>query len=96
MKFAIDQVLNRRSPDFESELFYNLNILQENIGAAFVYEGTATLQQYQDTVRVDWEILPPGALEDIANRILQGKSVPAQDRSLPAKEKGDRLLFLVP
>jgi hypothetical protein len=27
VKFAIDQVINRRSPDFEAELLYNLNIL---------------------------------------------------------------------
>src|SRR3569623_357959 len=37
VKFAVDQVLNRRTPNFEQELLYNLNLLQENVGAADVF-----------------------------------------------------------
>ena len=88
VKFAVDQVLNRRSPEFELDLLYNLNILQENVGAAEVFESTATLEEYGKTVKVDWEILPAGKVDDVIRRILQGKK-PVSDTE--RKQMKDRL-----
>lgn len=73
LKFSVEQVLSRRAPDFEDELLYNLNILQENIGAADVFPSAATLADYSATIRVDWEILPPGEVGEIVERMLRGK-----------------------
>lgn len=75
VKFAIDQVINRRAADFEADLLYNLNILQENIGAADVFPSEATLADYSATIRVDWELLPVGQLgaHEAVNRLLRGK-----------------------
>jgi hypothetical protein len=70
VKFAIDQVINRRTPNFEFELLYNLNLLQENIGAADVFPSAATLAEYAATVRVDWQILPPGTVDEIVAAML--------------------------
>jgi len=80
VKFAVDQVLNRRTSDLESELLYNLNILQENVGAADVFPSAATLADYLDTVRIDWEILPPGKVDDVIRRMLQGKRPIREDQ----------------
>jgi hypothetical protein len=91
IKFAIDQVLNRRAKAFESDLFYNLNILQENIGATDVYESTATLEQYEGTVKVDWEILPLGKVDEVMKKMLQGKgNISDKDR----KQMKERLTVL--
>lgn len=75
VKFAVDQVINRRSPDFENELLYNLNILQENVGSADVFPSEATIAEYAATIRVDWELLPIGQLgpQEAVARMLQGK-----------------------
>lgn len=73
IKFAVEQVINRHAPDFETDLLYNLNILQENVGAADVFPSAATLAEYVQTVRVEWEILPPGNVGEIVRRMLQGK-----------------------
>jgi len=73
LKFAVDEVLNRKASGFESELLYNLNILQENVGAADVYPSAATLAQYMETIRLGWQILPPGNLDDMIRRMLGGK-----------------------
>lgn len=73
VKFAIDQVLNRRTNNFERELFYNLNLLQENIGAADVFPSAASLAEYAATVRVDWQLLPPGTVDEVVERILRGQ-----------------------
>jgi hypothetical protein len=64
VKFAVDEVINRRTPNFRDALFFNLNILQENVGAVGVFVSAATLAEYAATVRVDWELLPAGASID--------------------------------
>ena len=73
LKFAIDQVLSKQASDFEDELLYNLNLLQENVGAVDVFSSEATLAEYMATVRVDWEILPPGKVDEVLRKMLQGK-----------------------
>src|SRR6185312_2180035 len=65
VKFAIDQVLNRHTDNFERELLYNINILQENVGSADVFPSAASLAEYAATVSVDWQILPPGKVDDV-------------------------------
>lgn len=73
LKFSIEQVINRQTPGFEAELLYNLNLLQENVGAADVFESAATLEDYAATIHVDWELLPIGRLsiQEIRQRIIQ-------------------------
>lgn len=75
VKFAVDQVINRHSIDFEAELLYNINILQENIGSVDVFPAEATLADYAATIRVDWELLPAGELgaQEAVTRLLNGK-----------------------
>jgi hypothetical protein len=73
IKFAIDQVINRRTPDFESELLYNLNLLQENVSAVDVFESDADMEQYAARIRVDWQILPPGTVDEVMAQMLRGK-----------------------
>lgn len=81
VKFAVDQVLKRGMPEFEAELLYNLNILQENVGAVDLFTSEATLEEFLATVRVDWEILPPGHLDEVVRHILAARrTVSEQDR----------------
>ena len=89
VKFAIDQVINRRSADFESELLYNLNILQENTGSADVFQSDATLAEYAATIRVDWELLPAGELgaHDAVTRLLRGKGAVTDDERRIMEER---------
>jgi hypothetical protein len=82
IKFAIDQVINRRSANFESELLYNLNILQENTGSVDVSQSDATLADYAATIRVDWELLPVDELgaHEAVTRLLRGKETVTDQR----------------
>lgn len=73
LKFAIDQVLSRRTPDFEQELLYNLNLLQENVGAADVFESATSLADYALSVKVDWQLLPPGTVDEVVAAMLRNK-----------------------
>jgi hypothetical protein len=67
-RFWISQQLNRTSPEFEDELLFALNLLQENTGAVNVFAANAPRSEFLGTVTVNWEILPPG--EDTRQRIL--------------------------
>lgn len=73
VKFAIEQVINRRTANFEQELLYNLNLLQENIGAVDVFASAASLADYTASVQVDWQLLPPGSVDEVVQRMLTGK-----------------------
>lgn len=87
IKFAIDQVINRRMPNFEQELLYNLNLLQENVGAADVFESAASLAEYAASVKVDWQLLPPGTVDEVLVRMLQGKRPVTDQQQTTMKER---------
>jgi hypothetical protein len=87
VKFAIDQVLNRRTPNFEQELLYNLNLLQENVGGADVFESGTTLADYALSVKVDWQLLPPGTVDQILEAMLRGKKPVSLERQAVMKER---------
>lgn len=71
-KFQIAEVLSRSHPDFEDRLFFNLNLLQENVGHCDVYPADADLPEFLQTVYVAWEILPPGHRDENIARIVAG------------------------
>jgi hypothetical protein len=87
IKFAIEQVINRRTPRFEQELLYNLNLLQENVGSADVFESAASLADYAASVRVDWQLLPPGTVDEVLTAMLRGKRPVNADQQAVMKER---------
>lgn len=89
LKFAIDQVLSRRTPNFEQELLYNLNLLQENVGAADVFESATSLADFALSVKVDWQLLPPGTLtvDEVVATMLQNKRPVALQQAMVMKER---------
>jgi hypothetical protein len=87
VKFAIDQVINRRTRNFEKELLYNLNLLQENVGAANVFPSESTLADYAATVHVDWRLLPPGSVDAVMTSMFEGKPPVSAERQTIMKER---------
>lgn len=87
VRFGIDQVLTRTAPDFDDDLLYNLNLLQENVGAADVLPSVRKFAEYRQTVQLDWEMLPPHDLEDVARRILSKRQSRAIDDSKAIKAR---------
>lgn len=69
MKFAVECVLDRDDPDFEDDLLFCLNLLQENVGAVDVYPSGTTREDFIKTLTLDWEIFPPGSVEEIVSRL---------------------------
>lgn len=96
IKFAIDQVLSKQSPDLDAELLYNLNLLQESVGAVDVFPSAATLAEYTKTVQIDWEILPPGQVDEVIRRMLSGKRPVTPDQLKVMEERLQAMSRLKP
>lgn len=91
LKFTVDDILNESSPDFKEDLFFNLNLLQENAGNHGIFSVDADLNDYLRSLYVSWEILPPGELDVNLTRILTG--IGSSDPKLRQKLT-DRFKFL--
>ncbi len=76
-KFRVDEVLDRRDTNFDRDLLYNVNVLQENTGVADVFSSATTRADYLETVQVDWQILPPGDADSIVDLIMSGRTDPS-------------------
>jgi hypothetical protein len=87
IKFEIKQVLSKASSDFDDDLLYNLNLLQENVGAVDVFRSAATLAEFTRTVQLDWEILPPGDLQAVVRRLLEKKRDVSADERKTIEER---------
>jgi hypothetical protein len=95
-KFTVDEVLDRLSPDFKEQLFYNLNLLQENTGVHGIFQSDATIEEYLSTIYVNWEILPPGERDSNIAYIVGGIKNPDNKQKKSIIERYDFLSLLQP
>jgi hypothetical protein len=95
VRIAVDDVLDRRDTDFEGDLLFDLNLLQENVGSVDVFPATASRSEYLSSLYVDWEILPPGQ-QDNVDRILAGVKAPSPELREQVTERYDFLMSLRP
>lgn len=65
VKFALTPLLSRGQPEFELMLLWSLNVLQENTGVTGVFSSTATKEDFLGTIQLDWDIFPPGTIDDV-------------------------------
>lgn len=93
--FEVDQILDRRDPNFDADLLECLNLLQENVGGCGVHKAGATVAEYLATTSVAWEILPPGTREEAVARIFRGREPTDQQKSVVG-ERYDFLMGLHP
>ena len=90
IKFQVADVQNQSHPEFQKLLFFNLNLLQENVGACDVFKANAELPELLGTITVDWEILPSGDRKGNLARILAGRPPDANntgDRAVKARSR---------
>ena len=64
-----------------------MNLLQENVGAADVFPSAATLAEYTANIRLDWQILPPGTVDEVVRGILRGKSAISPEQEAIMKSR---------
>lgn len=81
--FQIDKILNKDDEDFERQLLFCLNILQENVGYCDIQKVGSDFGDYVKTTHIDWDILPVGSKDDVINRIFsRRKDVPIEQKNV--------------
>jgi hypothetical protein len=93
--FEVDRVLDQKNEDFQDDILECLNLLQENVGFCGVQLSGATLAEHLQTLRVSWEVLPPGTREETLLRVFGGKS-PSPKEKAEVEERYDFLMSLRP
>lgn len=93
--FAVDQILDQGKRSFDSDLLDCLNLLQENVGCCGVQAGDSTPEEYLRTLRVAWEVLPPGTREEAVARLFRGRAPSNEERAL-VEDRYDFLMSLRP
>ena len=93
--FKVNETLDRTRRDFKIKLFENLNLLQENVGMCGIEAADVALENYEKTLRVTWEILPPGTREETIKRVFKGKK-PTPNEEKVAGERYDFFMSLKP
>lgn len=93
--FRVARVLDPKSRRFEDDLLEDLNLLQENVGSCGVQKSDATVSDYVKTLRVSWEVLPPGTREEAVERVFRGKT-PSPEERAAVEDRYDFLRSLKP
>lgn len=70
VKFALSPMLSRGMSEFELMLLWSINVLQENTGVTGVFASDATREEYISTITLDWQIFPPGTVDEVVARLL--------------------------
>lgn len=63
IKVAINTILDRQHPDFRKDLFFAINLLQEQCRDCHVFDVAVTDEELARLTTVGWEIFPPGTLD---------------------------------
>ncbi len=95
MVFEVDRVLHQKNKGFDDDLLVCLNLLQENVGACGIQPSDATIADYLQTLKVSWEVLPPGTREEALARLFRGRTPSAQEKTA-VEERYDFLMSLKP
>ncbi|WFU51784.1 hypothetical protein [Sinorhizobium terangae] len=77
-QIAIKQPLLRTQKGYEEELFFMLNLLQENCGSVGIFNADASREEIISTLSLDWEIFPPGSNDEIVHRLTAGRKQDAR------------------
>lgn len=86
-KLVVDLPLDRNSPDYTDDLLFALNLLQENIGAADVLPRDANQAELLATLTLDWEIFPPGTVDEIVARAVRGMGRATREQEALIRER---------
>jgi hypothetical protein len=91
ISFRVNEVLDRKKPDFYDRLLKNLNLLQENLGTCDIEASETSLADYAKSLHLSWEILPPGTKEETIERLFGGRRVSEKDTEIAS----DRYTFFM-
>jgi hypothetical protein len=96
IKVSVDIILNRNDENFEEELFFTVNLLQENVHSVNVFSSETTRTEYLRTLSLTWDIFPPGEKNEDLERIMRGSRNLTPEKVEEVQNKYDYLVTLNP
>lgn len=96
IKVSTSEVLDKTDSEFENDLLFNLNILQESIHSVDVYKANSTRNDFLNSLIVNWEIFPPGERSSDFERITRNMRNLSPQRITRIQERFDFMRSLNP
>ena len=69
VKISVDVILDRNAANFNDDLFFALNLLQESFRDSHVFAFDTTDEEFARMTVVGWEIFPEGSLQRAITRV---------------------------
>lgn len=80
VKAQIITQLDKKSGDFENDLFFGINLMQELFRNCHVFDGDLTDEEIAKVTVVGWDIFPPGIMGPVLASIQKRLRNPSQNR----------------
>ena len=96
IKVSIDIILNKNDENFDEELFFAINLLQENVYSVNVFSSETTSEEYLNTLLLSWDVFPPGLRNQDLERIMRGSGNLTAKKIKQVQNKYDYLVNLNP
>lgn len=74
VRFTVENALRKGAENFENDLLFCLNLLQENAGAIDIHPNDAPPESYLAALQLEWEIFPPGTIDEVVSRLTHVKA----------------------
>ncbi len=96
VKVVINGIFDRQHPDFGKDLFFAINLLQEQCRDCHVFDTTVTDEELARITTVGWEIFPPGTMDRILSEINKHLHNPTPARQHEIQRRANILNSLHP
>lgn len=84
---VLNPALNKNTSIFDEDLFFAINLMQEQFRDCHVVEAQLTPEQIAATINVGWEIFPQGTIDQTIERIIGRMRTASPDRVLEIKRR---------
>ena len=95
-RIQIHTLLDRQHPDFRKDLFFAINLLQEQCHDCHVFDAHITNEELARTTTVGWEIFPPGTMDRTFSIITSRLRNPSPQRQREIQKRASVLSRLHP
>ena len=96
LRVQIKTFIDRQHPDFRSDLFFAINLLQEQCRDCHVFRANISNEELARTTTVGWEIFPPGTMDRTFSTITSRLRVPTPQRQREIEKRANTLASLHP
>lgn len=96
IRVQIRTILDRQHPDFRRDLFFAINLLQEQCRDCHVFRADISDDELARITVVGWEIFPPGTMDRTFTAITSRLRVPSPQRQREIELRANALASLHP